>query len=35
MYKTLLTIKRLDETEVFQILEINPDFDERLLRESF
>ncbi|MDA1317410.1 MAG: glycosyltransferase family 39 protein [bacterium] len=34
MYKSIRTIKRLDETDVFQILEINPDFDESLFIEA-
>ncbi len=32
MFTVIDTIKRLDETEVFQILKINPDFDESLFK---
>jgi len=33
MFRHIKTIKRLDETEVFDIIEVNPQFDEQLLRE--
>jgi len=34
MFTVIKTIKRLDETEVFQILKINPKFDENLFTEA-
>ncbi|QQS44084.1 glycosyltransferase family 39 protein [Candidatus Roizmanbacteria bacterium] len=34
MFSHIKTIKRLDETEVFDIIEVNPRFDEQLLKET-
>lgn len=34
MFRYIKTIRRLDETEVFDIIEINPQFDETLLRQE-